>query len=135
VRFLKVRNVGKLLKAVNAVCFGHYRVRAKIARFDRSVGDVGKLERVDAEMNVVGKSSGGEGKKHVEEGVKVVRVGEVNVQVREGKAKGGKGSSSKVADVVRDVGQLAVPVVEVQQPVPKRLVRMYRLNGNDLNWA
>jgi hypothetical protein len=107
---------------------------------------VGKLERVDAKVKVVGKSSGGgvgleaekkvceggnkvgsrgDGKKHVKEGVKVVRVGEVAVQVRERKAKGGKGSSSKVVDVVREVGQLAVPVVEVQQPVPKRLVRMY----------
>jgi len=45
VRFSKVRDVGKLLKVVNAVCFGNYRVRAKIARFDRSVGTEGKLER------------------------------------------------------------------------------------------
>jgi len=35
--FSKVRDIGKLLKAVNAVCFGSYRVRAKVAHFDRSV--------------------------------------------------------------------------------------------------
>jgi hypothetical protein len=47
VRFSKVRDVGKLLKAVNAVYFGNFRVRATITRFDRSVlvkGRSGKEE-------------------------------------------------------------------------------------------
>jgi len=35
VRFSKVRDVSKLLKAVNAVCFGNFRVMAKVACFDR----------------------------------------------------------------------------------------------------
>jgi hypothetical protein len=133
VRFSKVRDVGKLLKAVNVVCSGNYRVRAKIKRFDRSLGDEGKLERDGAKVREVGKSSGcgsgvvvekkvgeggnmvfsmGEGMNHVDEGVKMVSVGEVPIQVREGKAKGGKGSSSNVVDVVREVGKFAVPVVE-----------------------
>ncbi|AES78899.1 hypothetical protein MTR_7g050780 [Medicago truncatula] len=36
VRFSKVRDVGKLLHAVNAVCFGSFRIRVRVARFDRS---------------------------------------------------------------------------------------------------
>jgi hypothetical protein len=40
--FSKVKDVDKLLKAVNVVCFGNFRVRAKVARFDRSVGIVVK---------------------------------------------------------------------------------------------
>ena len=156
VRFSKVRDVGKLLKAVNAVCFSNYRVRAKIARFDRNVGIEGKLERDGAEVRELGKPSGdgsgvvvkkkvgdegnmvvsrGEGTKQADEGVKVVRVGEVHVQGREGMAKGGIGSSSKVLDEVRKVGKCAVPAVGQQQPVSKKLVQMYRSNGNDLNWA
>ena len=156
VRFSKVRDVGKLLKVVNVVCFGNYRIRAIIARFDRSVRIEGKLDRDGAEVREVGKSSGGgsgvvvkkkvgdegkivvsrgEGRKQVDEGFKVVRVGEVPVQEREGKTKGGTGSSSKVVDVVREVEKCAVPAVGQQQLVPKKLVRMYRSNGNDLNWA
>lgn len=97
VRFSKVRDVGKLLKAVNVICFGNFRVWVKVARFDRSVADEGKFAR-DGE---VGKSSGGrgavvvekkageggnivvlrkDGKKHVDEGEKMMRVGEVVVQ-------------------------------------------------------
>lgn len=55
--------------------------------------------------------------------------------MREGKTKGGQGSSGKVADVVREVGKVVVPVVEKQQPVEKKLVRKYRSNMNDLKWA
>ncbi|MCI24592.1 papain family cysteine protease, partial [Trifolium medium] len=34
-RFSNVRDVTKLTKALNAVCFGHFRVRARVASFDR----------------------------------------------------------------------------------------------------
>jgi len=44
VRFSKVRDVGKLLKAVNAVCFGNFQVKAKVAHFVHSVVLVGKGE-------------------------------------------------------------------------------------------
>lgn len=40
VKFSQVRDVGKLLKAVNAVWFGNFRVNARLARFDRSVDRV-----------------------------------------------------------------------------------------------
>jgi len=79
--------------------------------------------------------SRGEGFKQVDEGVKVVRVGEVPVPMREGKAKDGTGISSKVVDVVREVGNCAAIAVGQQQPIPKKLVRTYRSNGNDLIWS
>jgi len=40
VRFSKVRDVGKLLKAINTVWFGNFRVNSRVARFDRLVGCV-----------------------------------------------------------------------------------------------
>ncbi|GAU25531.1 hypothetical protein TSUD_280160 [Trifolium subterraneum] len=36
VKFSKVKDVKKLLKALNVVYFGHFRVRARVARFDRN---------------------------------------------------------------------------------------------------
>ncbi|MCI37132.1 RNA recognition motif, partial [Trifolium medium] len=38
VRFSKVRDVTKLLHAVNNVSFGNYRIWAKVASFDRAYG-------------------------------------------------------------------------------------------------
>lgn len=40
VRYSNVKDVSKLLKAVNAVCFGNFGVIAKLARFDRSADKV-----------------------------------------------------------------------------------------------
>jgi len=36
VRYSNVRDVGKLLKAVNAVCFGNFHIKAKVANFDKA---------------------------------------------------------------------------------------------------
>jgi hypothetical protein len=36
VKFSNVKDVTKMTKALNAVCFGHFRVRASVARFDRN---------------------------------------------------------------------------------------------------
>jgi hypothetical protein len=41
VRFSKVRDVSKLLKVVNAVWFGNFKVNARVARFDRAAVEVG----------------------------------------------------------------------------------------------
>jgi len=73
VRYSNVRDVSKLLKAVNSVCFGNFRVKAKVARFDRMAvkevekgieGVVGVKER---EARV---KDGGVGMKVVGEGEK-----------------------------------------------------------------
>ncbi|KEH26340.1 hypothetical protein MTR_6g453110 [Medicago truncatula] len=156
VRFSKVMDVSKLLKALNAVCFGSFRVREKVARFDRCVANEGKLMRDGEGVRAVGKASGGRGvsvvekkageggnivvlkdvgKKHVDEGEKMVRVGEVVVLVREGKEKFGQRCGGHVANVVREVGKATVPVVEKEQPVAKKLVHMYKSNRNDLKFV
>lgn len=89
VRFSKVRDVGKLLKAVNAVYFGSFRVKAKVARFDRSADLVVRRENdvegaggrgeedAKGDRNSVTKGEGcsvkgkgvGEGEKSVRQGV------------------------------------------------------------------
>jgi len=50
VRYSNVCDVGKLLKAVNVVYFGNFRVKAKAARFDRA--DSKEVERVCEGDNV-----------------------------------------------------------------------------------
>lgn len=69
-------------------------------------------------------------------------VGQVGVLVREGVVKGGQGKTVKVVDVVNkkvDVERVRwdaeVHVGERDQPVVRTLVRMYRSNGNDVQWA
>jgi len=53
VRYSNVRDISKLLKAVNSVCFGNVRVKAKVARFDKVA--VKEVEMVSEE---VGKGKG-----------------------------------------------------------------------------
>jgi hypothetical protein len=50
VRFSNVRDITKLAKALNAVCFGDFRVRARVARFDRNnvPADDTKVDGVEA---------------------------------------------------------------------------------------
>lgn len=114
VRYAKVRDVDKLLKALNNVCFGQYRVNAVLARFDRKVvregeGVGGKKEVVEGrgakvrererEKEPEGEKimegfmgSGEEGSKKAggsEEGeAEGVRVGSVLVRVEGGGKKG-----------------------------------------------
>jgi hypothetical protein len=44
VHYSNVRDVCKLLKAVNVVCFGHFQIKAKVATFDKS--EATEVERV-----------------------------------------------------------------------------------------
>ena len=45
VRYAKVRDVDKLLKTLNNVCFSQYNVCAKLARFDKKVSKEVEEER------------------------------------------------------------------------------------------
>jgi hypothetical protein len=51
-RFSNVRDVSKLAKALNAVSFGDFRVRARVARFDRNnaVADETNADGREAEV-------------------------------------------------------------------------------------
>ncbi|MCI48165.1 RNA recognition motif, partial [Trifolium medium] len=42
VKFSNVRDVTKLTSALNAVYFGHYRIRARVASFDRADTGTGR---------------------------------------------------------------------------------------------
>jgi len=44
VRYSNVRDVGKLLKAVNAVCFGNFHIKAKVANFDKAAARMAENE-------------------------------------------------------------------------------------------
>jgi len=91
VRYAKVKDVGKLLKAVNVVCFRHFRVRAKVARFDRSFVPEGRQDRMGEGEYVggseKGRNLGGGMKKHDGEGEKIAS-GVVNGEVRGSKVVG-----------------------------------------------
>jgi len=52
VRYSKVRDIDKLLKAVNNEHFGQYRVIAMLARFDETVPKNGLREIAQAEGGV-----------------------------------------------------------------------------------
>jgi len=125
VRFSKVRDVGKLLKAMNAVCFGNFCVREKLARFDRSVEVVGNSEMEGEGLGgAVSKKEGEEGGKKVYEGTrgggkKQVGEGEIFLTVLEKWIGNGNGKGSMevgkevveegVVEVVR-VGDVVVTV-------------------------
>jgi hypothetical protein len=52
VKFSNVRDVSKMTKALNAVWFGQFRVRASIAKFDRNaMGEARRLEAVPAGLS------------------------------------------------------------------------------------
>ncbi|KAK2377208.1 zinc finger BED domain-containing protein RICESLEEPER [Trifolium repens] len=52
VKFSNVRDVSKMTKALNAVWFGQFRVRASIAKFDRNTfGEARRLEAVPAGLS------------------------------------------------------------------------------------
>ena len=120
VRYAKVRDVGKLLKAVNNVCFGQYCVRAVLARFDR------KGERRGVEMKsaaVEGENKEGGGRRDGEDDG--VRVGSVTVGVGDRKAQGEDGDGGETGDA-----RLGGPVVRLattnKSSLHTRLIRKYK---------
>ena len=102
VRFANVCNVSKLLKAVNDVSFGQFRIRAKVARFDRSVAKVSVRESEGEGVEVEGK-----GKKVVGEGGKKMSLVEGEKRVSGVVGKG------KLEEVAVDVGRKNVEEVRV----------------------
>ncbi|GAU32086.1 hypothetical protein TSUD_53540 [Trifolium subterraneum] len=68
VRFSKVRNINKLLTAINEISFGQFRIWARVARFDKA--SFGEQEnRVRAQRrNVVGSTGGRQGRDRIRKG-------------------------------------------------------------------
>jgi len=151
VRFSKVRDVSKLLKAVNAVYFGNFCVRAKVARFDRSAGlvvrgantteDAGGRggEDVQGERKNVKKGVGGSVKgKEIGEGEKRVRLGVhgagAGMLEAVGGCKGTGGADVRVGDVVvmvRGGKGKGAEKREVEKVVTKTVEEMV-IKGNEV---
>ena len=113
VRYAKVRDMDKLLKALNNVSFGQYNVCAKLARFDKKAPKEVEEEKVrkGERGKAVGRSDG-EGAY----GVYNVRKKEVVVIIAKATVKGKK---ETVTNII----------------APKKLVRCYRPCEMDTNWA
>jgi hypothetical protein len=60
VRYSNVRDVAKLVKALNAVCFGDFRVRARVARFDRYNAVADEANANGREAGVLGVDKAGD---------------------------------------------------------------------------
>jgi len=155
VRYAKVRDVDKLLKVLNNICFGQYCVRAMLARFDRKGVEVREGEGVGGkvgggEVVKVRKEAEGEkrkdglkgrvdvGKKkeegRLEGDVDGVRVGSVLVRVGGTKKKGGQGEGGKeVAARVKEKVGRNISTDKVTEHT--RLVRKYRSCEEDVTWA
>jgi hypothetical protein len=145
---------------MNGVCFGNYRVNAKVARFDRSDGEVlareGEGEGVEPKGMV--KKVGREGEKSSDEGVKnqsdvagmgqsvvvvdddvtveqgVVRVGKVRVRLDKGNDRAVVVRKGVSAEKGMNLHQGSRGQVE-RQPSIQKLLRMYRSCEEDLHWA
>jgi len=123
VRYCKVRDVEKLLKALNNVWFRDWRVVAKVASFDRfgksqAVGG----KRVEGDKIIEGEKSKSEGAKNTE-GVKK------NVVMREDVAAGVVGrEDANILSVAKNVSKL------VEQP-KLQYIPIYRLVIHDESWV
>lgn len=76
------------------------------------------------------------GKKQIDVGPKTGMVGDVSVEVRDGKGIGGQDNGN--GKMVREGGRTGVDwecVLHKKQPVATKLTRMYRSNSDDLQWA
>ncbi|GAU19085.1 hypothetical protein TSUD_79070 [Trifolium subterraneum] len=104
IKFSNVRDVNKLSKALNVVYFGHFRVRARVERFDRNVATE---ERSSGRVKVSHK-------------VRCIGPEEVANLVEEGKAsvvpaKGGTGTTEDVW-----VGDIVVRIGTPQEPTARK---------------
>ncbi|XP_039690367.1 uncharacterized protein [Medicago truncatula] len=159
VRYSNVRDVSKLLKAVNTVCFGNFQIKAKVANFDKAAARVVEnlVVGAGAKDTAGGGVKVGKGVKSVVEGdvmeagskavegqsdglegrvpqarvgaLDNVQVGDVTVSLGKGHSKEQQGGSGKSKFVKFDVRHTG------GRPSIQNLVRMYRSSVEDLQWA
>ncbi|WJX67849.1 hypothetical protein P8452_52282 [Trifolium repens] len=160
VKFSNVRDVSKLTKALNAVYFGHYRIRASLARFDRSSGPPGSLDDggekkgVEVSVKAVGDHKGGKSDNKVfdapYEGVKVDATVGCGITAPLIKAGSGNPDGVRVGDVLVKLGcqqgtgdcanvsqQEVLPTSYNVDDVPQNKIylRKYRTTSTDVEWA
>jgi hypothetical protein len=155
VRFSNVRDITKLNKALNAVSFGDFRVRAQVARFDRNLEPLAETVRAGAGKFKGGvvpdctqlqkqRASVGNGKAPVEvqpqhdtvaqaEGVPVpqegVKVGSVLVRLGERRARVDGGNVRKQGEAVQ------VEEATDNEQDSRIFLRSYRSVSDDAAWA
>ncbi|MCI22285.1 hypothetical protein A2U01_0043461, partial [Trifolium medium] len=123
-------------KPLNSVCFGNYRVRARVASFDRNDTMEGRRPRKEQQEKKVNETEGnssGQVKEGVE-GVEGVRVGDVLVWLGgQKKHEGNAGAPSK------RVGEPCVNVTQHAEkeslPDARVYVRKYKPAMEDVKWA
>ncbi|MCH84567.1 sulfate transporter, partial [Trifolium medium] len=114
VSFSKVRDVTKLLKAINNVSFGNLRIWAKVARFDRAYD-----QREERGLKAVGSAKPVRAKEVEGDGF---RVGTVDISVREKRGQPG-------------VKEREMVVKQLPGVVKEKLVRSYSSTQEDMSWA
>ncbi|MCH87933.1 hypothetical protein A2U01_0008814, partial [Trifolium medium] len=159
VKFSNVKNVSKMTNALNDVCFGHYRVRASVAMFERNDSGAGgrmetqkiELEQADVPSSKDGKqaSTRPEGSKNERqtqsEGVSApraekvstapmegVRVGDIVVELKERKVSLAQKKAQTEGDVLLSK-EVELPVDTVKEG--RVLMKSYRTKSDDAEWA
>ncbi|KAK2395708.1 heterogeneous nuclear ribonucleoprotein A0 [Trifolium repens] len=142
VRFSNVRDITKLTKALNAVCFGDFRVRARVARFDRNnvPADETKVDGVEAGVlgakKAVDKPKGqifslDEGKPHVKA---KQRCETLAVRANGSFEEGVRGEFDGIATQKQeDMKQDELATVEGKES--RVYVRSYKAAPDDVEWA
>jgi len=100
VRFTNVRDVGKLLKAVNSVCFSNFQIKARVFRFDKAT-----MLEVERELDKDGGSTVGKKGERKDGGVELSDVGKGVILTRVGLEKGGVSKDGKGV-TTKDVGKV-----------------------------
>jgi hypothetical protein len=152
VRFSNVRDIPKLTKALNAVCFGDFRVRARVARFDRNNAPVDEPEVDGLEAGVTGAVKDADKPKE-----QFLRLDDMKPQVEVKQrcetlavtANGGLDSQEgvRVGDVLVRLGKFDGPGFKKQEDMKlvehatgegkesRTYVRSYKAAPDDVNWA
>jgi hypothetical protein len=155
--YAKVRDVNKLLKVINSVWFGQYRVHAVLARFDRKGSKKVEVVRKGVGADERGKVEGRDGVEGVKVGRKEIegekrKDGEEPGKVRERKEEEGVGErGGKVLVKVRDAvgskgeggrhgrgeeeGLVGRKAGTVKQTLTSKMVHKYVSLEEDWNWA
>jgi len=131
VRYSNMRDVCKLLKAVNFVCFGNFKILAKVARFDKAAAREVEKERLgEGGSKKVGEGVGKvvsgatmmvDGAKAVTKGSELVGVkGDGNSANNVIAVNGKEGATVTITDVVEsmDVVRVSDVMVRVQKRKP-----------------
>ncbi|KAK2409469.1 heterogeneous nuclear ribonucleoprotein A0 [Trifolium repens] len=151
VRFSNVRDIPKLTKALNAVCFGDFRVRARVARFDRNnvsddeppgdgveAGVLGADKAVDKPIEQPLRLDGVTPRVAVKQRCETLAVTANGLDAEEG---------VRVGDVMVRLGKVDRPESNKQEDMkheepatgegkdPKTYVRSYKAAPDDVNWA